>query len=68
MITVDGYCDRCARAHEELVDGWLVACDAYPDGIPTKFFLSGDDRTVCNNGIGFEEKTKPIEEQEPILV
>ncbi len=50
-----GVCDACDRVHKKLIDGWLPACDAFPNGWPlgwTKKENKLDD--PCNNGIGFQ--------------
>ena len=56
-------CDKCKHEHEELYDGWMIACDAFPKGhIPreiTKYANEGDDIIKnCANGIGFEPKSE----------
>ena len=61
MICVDYTCDKCKHRFEELADGWKPACEAFPDGIPNKFFLSRNGirlncRNVINNGIKYEPK------------
>ena len=50
-------CDKCIHEHEELLDGWNMACDAFPDGIPYELvFGDAEIRSECNNGIRFEKK------------
>ena len=48
-------CSFCKHQHDEMKDGWIPTCDAFPDGRP--FNLNKNNRTTvqeCNNGIKFE--------------
>ena len=53
------YCDDCEHIRKERIDGWNVACDAFPKGIPAEH-LKQDVRKLkeCSNDIGYKEKTK----------
>ena len=53
-------CSYCIHKREELIDGWLLACEAFPDGIPTN-----DNplrHTFCNGEIGFQIPESRVEE------
>lgn len=52
------HCDNCIHIWDKQIDGWNVACDAFPEGIPNKFIMEIDVRTLteCKNGIRFEPK------------
>ncbi len=42
-----------------LKDGWLICCEAFPEGHPMNFDYSNlKQRNECNNGIRFEQKEK----------
>ena len=57
MTRIDYPCDRCKYSHNELLDGWKPACDAFPDGIPVSMLhVKVEELPECNNGIKFEEK------------
>ena len=59
MICVDWPCDSCKYVHKKLLDGWNVACDAFPEGMPTGWLKV--DVTVleeCANGYRYEPKKK----------
>ena len=50
-------CDACKHIHDELIDGWIPACDAFPRGIPKIGFMETKDQKIkepCNNGVSFE--------------
>ena len=66
MIPVMDKCDACARMRNGLIDGWLPACEAFPDGIPGDFMLSNDARVVCGNEVGFKEKEQAEERKRTI--
>lgn len=57
-------CATCVHNREELKDGWIPTCDAYPDGVPLddSEFPERRGTEICNpeNGIGYE----PEEETE----
>ena len=57
MIILDYPCDNCKHQREN-IDGWKCACDAFPEGIPGRFFRDVDPSKLpeCNNGIKFEPK------------
>lgn len=57
MICIGYACDSCKHQREN-IDGWNCACDAFPDGIPSKWALykTAEEMKVCNNGIGYEKK------------
>lgn len=59
MIFLDTPCEKCKHIRPN-IDGWLVNCDAFPDGLPEKFPGDKDVRKLkeCNNGIGYEPKDK----------
>lgn len=51
-------CSKCKHA-KPLKNGWRSCCDAFPEGIPFDFDYSKiQESKECNNGIGFEPKTK----------
>ena len=58
MILIDHPCDRCKHLFPDLLDGWNMACNAFPNGIPDKFFkdTNPSELTECNNGIKYEPK------------
>lgn len=47
-----GYCKHILPKK----DGWIPACEAFPDGIPDKIVFSADVTVFpeCNNGMKFE--------------
>jgi len=48
-------CNACNRVHENLIDGWRVACDAFPNGRPWDWSKGMNKlNEPCNNGIGFQ--------------
>lgn len=56
MICVDYACERCKHSRD-LIDGWNMACDAFPEGLPPKFLDKDvENMPECNNGIGYERK------------
>lgn len=60
MICIGYACDSCKHKRPK-VDGWKPACDAFPEGIPSKLivYAKKEDLNECNNGIGYEpEKIK----------
>ena len=59
MICVDYPCGKCIHQREN-IDGWECACDAFPMGIPDKYYFDIDVTKLkeCNNGIKFEAKQK----------
>lgn len=48
----------CAECKNYMIDGRadICKCEAFPEGIPTEWFLKGNPQKVkeCNNGFGFE--------------
>ena len=64
MICIDYTCDLCIHRHAVLLDGWNVACDAFPNGIP-KGWLNVDVTALaeCANGIKFEQMDEPASEK-----
>jgi hypothetical protein len=40
MLTIGFPCDTCKHLHKELLKGWNVSCDAYPEGIPLEYIPS----------------------------
>lgn len=47
-------CDYC-KNKLPLIDGWKMACRAFPDGIPYDFdMLYSDEKEECNNGFKYE--------------
>lgn len=60
MIYISDCCE-CKYQRDELLDGWIPCCDAFPDGIPLNFkFGKAKELKECNNGIGFEKKNSLI--------
>lgn len=61
MICIDDHCSACKHIRDN-IDGWKMACDAFPDGIPNEILLMKKEEWTkmreCNNGIGYE-KDKP---------
>ncbi len=56
MIGFD-VCAFCKHRRDEMKDGWISTCDAFPDGKPLDFDYSRVKKIKeCNNGIGFEPK------------
>lgn len=60
MIIIGHPCEKCKHIHSNLIDGWNVACDAFPKGFPKgfPFNVNVTELEECNNGIKFE----PIDE------
>ena len=63
MICTGYVCDKCVHEHKELLNGWDVSCDAFPNGnIPESiyFYANEGDEIIknCANGIGFEPKSE----------
>jgi len=56
MIAVGYICDKCKHKRKK-IDGWLCACDAFPDGIPQEHYFYTDIEKLeeCNGGISYEE-------------
>jgi hypothetical protein len=58
LVLLEGRCEGCAHFYGELLDGWKMTCDAFPDGtgIPLDYVFQLDPATLpeCANGIGFE--------------
>ena len=52
MICVGTNCDKC-KNKTELIDNWLPACRAFPNGIPLDFY-GNPEGEKCNNDIGYE--------------
>ena len=50
MITVSICCD--CKHYKGLKDGWIMLCDAFPEGIPPK----GNYDPKVNNNINYEKK------------
>ena len=48
-------CIECEHFYDDK-DPHKCCCEAYPDGIPRKWYLEGRPKKVkeCNNGIGFK--------------
>lgn len=46
-------CDECA--HLRTKSGWMMTCDAFPQGIPLGEWQYAEYRD-CNQGIRFEER------------
>ncbi len=48
-------CEECIHLRKN-IDGWRMACDAFPNGFPKGFLKRVDVTKIpeCNNGIGFE--------------
>lgn len=48
-------CIECEHFYDDR-DPYKYCCEAYPDGIPPKWYLEGSPKKVkeCNNGIGFK--------------
>lgn len=58
MIYLDTYCERCKHLRP-LLDGWEMACDAFPEGLPRGFFMQDVTKLPeCANGIKYEPKEK----------
>lgn len=56
-------CAVCKHNRDEMVDGWIPTCDAFPDGWPKGFdYMSTKEGKECANGIAFEviEGERPI--------
>ncbi len=55
MICIDD-CAYCKHNRDEMKDGWIPTCDAFPDGIPYEHITNNDVKNIkeCNNGVGFE--------------
>lgn len=48
-------CDQCIHLRKEKIDGYKVACDAFPNGIPGEHLKKDIEHLKeCNNSIGFE--------------
>jgi hypothetical protein len=58
LVLLEGRCEGCVHFHDELLDGWKMACDAFPDGagIPLDYVFRIDPAELpeCADGIGFE--------------
>ena len=52
MIYIGTNCDKCKHSRDN-IDGWLPACDAFPEGIPANFY-GNDEGEICNGKIGYE--------------
>ena len=62
LICIGYSCDNCTHQHEDLIDGWKTACDAFPDGIPSRFACLVEPKPkICNNGIGYEPIDRTLE-------
>lgn len=48
-------CIECKHFYDDR-NPYRCCCEAYPDGIPREWYLSGNPKEVkeCNNGIGFK--------------
>ena len=57
-------CRRCKHCHNPNARPSEWKCDAYNGQIPEDkiMFISRDDCTNCNNGIGFEPKEEPAQQ------
>lgn len=58
MMSCNKKCNLCKNfLSGEFLNPSTWKCKAFPDGIPEMkiAFLSEDDCTDCNNGIGFEQ-------------
>lgn len=58
MICIDkvnGSCGYCKHILPD-IDGWIPACEAFPEGIPDEILFYADVTKLpeCNNGIKFE--------------
>ena len=51
-------CMECERFYNDRTSH-KCCCEAYPDGIPRKWYLEGRPKKVkeCNNGIGFKPES-----------
>ena len=60
VVLLGGECQECKNFHKELLDGWDIACNAFPEGIPTKYIndVAGSELPECANGFRFEDKRK----------
>lgn len=58
-IPTDNTCGEC-KHYRGYVNGRQSACDAFPDGAPSRYIVWDDPKKYkeCNNGIGYE----PIED------
>jgi len=57
LIVVDWVCDSCKHEHDELIDGWNVSCEAFPNGMPKGWpSLDVTKLKECANGIKYEPK------------
>jgi hypothetical protein len=55
MIIVGNACSKCIHKRDN-INGWICACDAFPEGIPdgVLFWKNMQNVKECNNGIGYE--------------
>lgn len=49
-LEICGWC----KHYTEMIDGWLPACKAFPEGLPHPKLFEPKEDVECNNGVGFE--------------
>lgn len=52
MVKLD-ICAWC-KHYNGLIDGWLPACKAFPEGLPSPKIFDPKEDVECNNGVRFE--------------
>lgn len=60
MVKLD-ICAWC-RHYNGLLDGWLPACKAFPNGFPSPKIFDPKAGVECNEGVCFEVNEKVKEE------
>ena len=54
MILVGFDCSNCIHKRPKK-DGWICACDAFPEGIPYEvYYGKPSELAECNDGIKYE--------------
>lgn len=57
MTFIGSCCDNCIHKHKELLEGWLVSCDAFPEGgIPYEIYHRKEYKCICSETVSFEMK------------
>lgn len=49
-------CDNCKNCR--IIDGWNMACDAYPEGLPRD--ISEINPYNCGNSVHYEPEDSPL--------
>ena len=54
MVIIDEGCSKCKHRYKELIDGWNLACEAYPKGVPVEICVKSDVRKLKERAPGFK--------------